>query len=260
MIERLPARVRTPKVARAMMSPAGILLAGAGTALAILAGVPLVAAPALGLVAWLARVAAAVPRPGSGERIDPFTLAEPWRHFVLDAQQAATRFQRTVDQTRAGPLRDRLETVSDRIDDGVQACWRIARQGHNLERAHGQLDVEDVRRDLGQVRADLDSAQGNPSTEAALERTLRALESQLASGQRLATVAADAQNRLRVLNAQLDESVARAVELSVSGDTDASAVSPLTEDVENVVAEMEALRQAIEETQGTPGTSASGTA
>ncbi|MFP5318888.1 MAG: hypothetical protein ACLGI2_11435, partial [Acidimicrobiia bacterium] len=206
------------------------------------------------------RVAAAVPRPRPAEHVDPFTLAEPWRRFVMDAQGAATRFDRTVDNTRSGPLRDRLETIGSRIDDGVQACWRIARQGHNLERAYRQLDVEEVRREIAQVEADL-RAPGTPdSTVAALERTMQALQSQLASAERLAMVAADAQNRLRVLNAQLDESVARAVELSVHGDTDASALSPLTADVENVVGEMEALRQAIEETQGTPGTSASGTA
>lgn len=242
-----------------MMSPAGIVLAGAGTALAILAGVPIVAAPVFGVLAWAARVAASVPRPGGSERIDPFTLAEPWRRFVMDAQQADTRFGRTVHQTRSGPLKNRLEEIGSRVQDGVQACWRIARQGHNLERAYRQLDVESVRRELQEIEADI-ARGGQASTMAALERTKQALESQIASGERLAMVATDAQNRLRVLNAQLDESVARAVELSVSGDVDASALSPLTADVENVVGEMESLRQAIEETQGTPGTSAAGTA
>ena len=260
MIDRLPARLRTPKVARAMMSPSGIVLAGAGTALAILVGVPFVAAPIFGAVAWAARVAASVPRPAGGERIDPFTLAEPWRRFVMDAQSAATRFDRTVAATRPGPLRDRLETVGARIDDGVQACWRIARQGHNLVRAYRQLDVEEVRRELAHVDDELRRQRHPESTVAALERTKQALESQLGSAERLATVARDAENRLRVLNAQLDESVARAVELSVHGDTDASALSPLTTDVEHVVGEMEALRQAIEETHGTPGATATGTA
>ena len=68
-------------------------------------------------------------------------------------------------------------------------------------------------------------------------------------------MAQDASDRLRVLNAQLDEAVARAVELSVQAD-DVSDISPLTDDVESLVGELESLRQGLEETQGTPGAEA----
>ena len=57
-----------------------------------------------------------------------------------------------------------------------------------------------------------------------------------------------------MLNAQLDEAVARAVELSVNT-TDVSALGPLSQDVESLVGELETLRQALDETRGTPGTS-----
>ena len=52
-----------------------------------------------------------------------------------------------------------------------------------------------------------------------------------------------------MLDARLDESVARAIELSVSLD-DAEGLAGLGADVESVVSEMEALRQALEETSG----------
>ena len=64
-------RFFTPKVARAMMSPLGIVLAGAGAAAGIVVGLPLVAAAGVGALAWGGRVLAAVPKDaavGAGAR------------------------------------------------------------------------------------------------------------------------------------------------------------------------------------------------
>ena len=57
-------------------------------------------------------------------------------------------------------------------------------------------------------------------------------------------VADDARDRLRLLDARLDELVARAVEVSV-GTADSTV---LGNDVEELVVELEALRMAVEET------------
>ena len=76
---------------------------------------------------------------------------------------------------------------------------------------------------------------------------MQALEAQVASIQRLANVAEDASNKLRLLDARLDEIIARAVELSVTGATE---VGGLDAEVESVVHELEALRQAMEDTRG----------
>src|SRR6266508_1901404 len=54
-------RLFTPKVANAMMSPGGILLAGAGAAVAIVAGAPLALAAGVGVLAWGGRVLVAMP-------------------------------------------------------------------------------------------------------------------------------------------------------------------------------------------------------
>lgn len=247
-------RFFTPRVARAITSPAGILLAGAGAALGILGGLPLAAAAAVGAAAYGVRVAVAIPRRPAGERIDAFAVGDPWRRFVIDAQQAKQRFDRAVRGVRPGPLQDRLAEVGSRIADGVVECWRIAKQGHALEAAWRQLDTRTIEAELRQVHADQNEA-SEPRTQEALARTRRALESQLASAERIAQVARDAGDRLRVLNAQLDEAVARAIELSVPA-TDASDLSPLTADVENVVGELESLRLALEETGGGAAASA----
>ena len=82
---------------------------------------------------------------------------------------------------------------------------------------------------------------------------MKALQSQLDSAARIQRVALDARDRLRVLNAQLDEAVARAVELSVNA-SDLSGLSPLAEDVDSLVGELESLRQGLVEASGQPGT------
>src|SRR6476469_7224674 len=99
VIARLPERVRTPAVARAVVSPSAILLAGAGTAIGIATGLG-PAAVLLGGAAWLARVAFAVPRTPAGERVDPFAVGEPWRGFIQDAQQAQRKFETAVGRSR----------------------------------------------------------------------------------------------------------------------------------------------------------------
>jgi hypothetical protein len=253
VIERLPERVRTPAVARAVVSPSALLLAGAGMAAAILGGLPIAAAAGVGALAWAARVGLAVPRKRARERIDPFRVGEPWRRFVQDAQQAEARFQRTVKRMRPGPLQERLATVERRLAEGVQECWRIARQGDNLVDALRQLDVDDAQRELEQLREDKRRLERDDSRAASVDRAMAAVEAQLASARRIDSVARDAVDRLRVLNAQLDEAVARAVELSVRA-ADESELAPLTNDVDALVGELEALRQGLEETGGTPAT------
>jgi hypothetical protein len=85
----------------------------------------------------------------------------------------------------------------------------------------------------------------------ARDQTEQALRAQLSAAQRMETVASDAAQRLRVLDAQLDEAVARAVELSVAA-TDATALGTLRADVDSLVGELEAVRQGLEEAGGGP--------
>lgn len=230
-------RFFTPPVARAILSPLAIVLAGAGMAVGVATGLPLVAAVGVGAVAWAGRVLAAVPRGRPADQIDPYALADPWRSYVLGAQAARNRFDRTVQSVRGGPLRDRLNEVASRFDDAAGECWRIARRGHDIDNVLRNLDMADTTRELAQARA----LPRTPTNEA----TVTSLEAQLASGQRLYSVSQDAQSRLRLLDARMDELVARVAELSVSSGDD---LGGLDSDVDGLVTEMEALRQALEET------------
>jgi hypothetical protein len=238
-------RLFTPPVARAMTSPGGILLAGAGAAVGIVAGLPIAAAAAVGAVAWAARVAFAVPRNPREERIDPFTLQDPWRRFVSEALAARRRFDDAVRQAEAGPLRDRLSEIGERIATGVSESWRIARAGQALSDARSQIDAADVTRQLAELGV-------APGTElqpgSSVAGTVEALEAQLGTAQRMDSVITETRDRCRLLDARLDEAVTRAIELSVRAQRTED-FGTLSRDVDSLVGEMEALRQALDETE-----------
>jgi hypothetical protein len=246
-------RFFTPRVARAILSPSGILAAGGGVALGIVAGLPIVGIVALGAAGWAGRVAVAMGSGpgrlgGRGERIDPFTLNEPWRRFVQDALSARGRFREAVDRTQAGPLRDTLRGVASRVDTGVEECWLVAKRGESLVQSRRRIDTAEIARD----RAEAEAALEESPDDQRLVQTLEALQAQQATADRMDRVVAEAHSQLRLLDARMGEAVVRAVELSAQASADASA-SSLSSDVDSLVTDMEALRQALEETHGTPG-------
>lgn len=231
MARSLRDRLLAPSVARAAASPSGLLLAvGGGAAGFLAADVPGAVVGAVAL--WAARIGVAVPRREREERIDPFTLGEPWRHAVQDALQARARFEEAVHRARPGPLRERLEEIGERVEQGVRQAWEIGRQGQALMVARRRIDAGAVRREL--------------EREGAAPAVADALRAQLASADRLDRTIADARDRLRVTNARLDEAAARAAELSVAAH-DVAQLEGLGADVDALVTDLEALRLGLEE-------------
>jgi hypothetical protein len=236
-------RFFTPPVARALTSPSGILLAGATASGAILLGLPIAGVVAIGAAAFAARVAVAMPHDRERERIDPFALQDPWRRFVKEALDAQKRFNTAVDDAHEGPLHDRLGEIAARIDDGLDDCWRIARQGHALSKARKRLDVGEATQELEQIA----KSSAPPAEGSALEETVEALQAQVNAAQRMDKTIGKAQDQLRLIDARLDEAAARAIELAVN-EGDGSALTVLSDDVEGLVGDLEALRQGMEET------------
>jgi hypothetical protein len=244
-IERLPEEVRTPAVARAMFSPSAILLGGGAASAAILLGLwPL--APVAALVGWGAKVALAVPRKRRST-INPGKLPDPWRTFVLEAAQAAKRFDDIVRTLPAGPLRTELAEVGGRVSEGVRDCWEIANRGVALDHARKQLALGQVAAELDRLRSERALRADQGMDVASIDMAINAVQRQLAAGQRIETAAFEARDRLRVLNAQLDEAVAAVVEMSLRPSADRSA-GAIRGQVDGIVDELEALRLALDET------------
>lgn len=241
-------RLLTRQGAYAVTSPGAILAGGAAAAAGIAGGIAIPIAALAGVAAYagvaLARLPRATPRPA----VRPDTLRSPWREFVEEAIDAGERFDRAVTGARSGPLRARLQTIADRVGQGVEESWRIATHGQALEDALAQLEpLATVQTRLVEIEQEQRTGRGD---DVRLAQTAEALQSQIASTRRIGEVARDTRDRLRLLDARLDESVARAVELSLRAG-DATEASGLGSDVEAIVTEMESLRLALEETAAT---------
>ena len=233
-------RFFTPRVARATTSPSAILATGAGAAVGILAFGPVGAV--LGLGAYAARVLAAVPREPARPGADVRGLVDPWRSLMQGVLDARRRYDRAISSVQEGPLRDRLVEVGTRLDSAVDDAGRIARAGNTLSEGRRQIDVP-------AVQAELDAVRAAPRTERT-DATEQAITAQLASAARLDRTIADTIDRLRLLDARLDETVTRTVELAVT-QADAGEVGGIGSEVDAIVSEMESLRLAVEETEGT---------
>lgn len=185
---------------------------------------------------------------GATRHIDPFTLNDPWRGFVQDAVRARTRFAEAVERARPGPLRDRLTEIGRSLDEGVQRTWATAQKGQSLREARRRIDTHRVDQRL--------AAMGEAEDPTA-ERTRESLQSQLDSARRLDEITAGAEAQLRLLQAQLEESVARAAEMSVRAG-DVGELAGVEDDITHVSDSLEALRLALEETDRGGGISMGG--
>jgi len=236
-------RFYTSQVARAITSPLGIVLAGAGMAVGVAAGFPIVAAVALGAAAYGARVAVAIPRGIDADGIDPFTLADPWRTYVWQSRRARRHYADAIRAAKDGPLRTRLEEIEERIALGVSECWRVAQQGQSIAEARSRIDIGAVTTQLSNLHAMNPTP---PPAGSALAQTIEAVQAQLDTAKRLDAVITETDARLRLLNARLDETVTRAIELSARVGS-ADDLGNILDDVDVVVSDLEALRQALGE-------------
>jgi stress response protein SCP2 len=241
-------RIFSVPVAKALASPSGLGLAAggavAGGAGAVAAGLPVVlGAVGLGGVAWLGRGAVAVPGQ-RGEKIDPFALREPWRHFVRDALAAHETFERLVKRTPEGPLRDRLAEIGERLEEGLRACWRVASRGDSLREARLALDDTSARAELARLHT-----QPGAHDPASRARLAEALQSQIDAADRLDHVIDQTYDQLRLMDARMDNAVARALEISATAGA-ASSVGTLGAEVDGLVDDLEALRQGLDEVRG----------
>lgn len=252
-LERSP----TPGLARAATRPPAIVAGGAAVGVGLVAGLPVVAVAGLGILAYVAGTVLSLARrrrPPRPERIDPFTVGETWRRYVRAALQAQARYRRAVGSVAPGPLRERLDEIGRRVDEGAQECWHIAQRGDALDDAVSALGTGRTGDALAAARrggagggsSGIDDA--GPEDAGPQDALVRSLQAQVDAAARLTAVSSDARQRLAVLAARLDEAVATAVELSMQLGSAADS-GRLGSDVDHLVEDLAALRSALQETE-----------
>ncbi len=165
------------------------------------------------------------PRPAA---IDPFTLGEPWRRHVAQAQTVQRGYRELVAGTPDGPLRARMQTIGREVDRAVDECYEVARRGFQLDGALRQLDAPSLR----------------ARHERAADDGVRAsLQSQLDSASRIRATRDDTDRQLRLATTKMGELISEAAEVQVGSDASVE----LGTGVDDVVRQLQALRQAVDD-------------
>jgi hypothetical protein len=230
-------RFFTARTARAILSWR-ILLGAAAGVLASLLGAAWPVAAVIGAAVYVGSVALAMPKRPARPQLDPFSVSEPWRQFVQAAQRSKRHLTDTVRTAQAGPLRDRLQSIADRLDQAIAESWQIARRGDEIDSAVRRLDPTRLRSRLDSLETQ--AASGGSDDLAA---AIASVQSQLATAERLKALSATTADKMRLSQSRLDELVSRAAEVSI-GATDTTEFS---DDVDDLVMELEGLRLAVQE-------------
>ena len=140
-------------------------------------------------------------------------MKEPWRQFVGDAVAGPAPLRRGDPATwRRAAARTGWSRSAAGSTTAVEEVWRIAQQGQLAGRRPPAAEPRPGPLGAGPGRA----ARRRPSAPGSTtEQTAEALQAQLATAERMDAVIAQTVDRLRLLDARLDETVTRAVELSV---------------------------------------------
>ena len=256
----LPEVVRHPSLVRAAVSPRAVAVTAAGVGIGLATVQSVVLAVVLGAGAWLGRMAVAVVRRSRRDRaarpkpadLDPWSVPEPWRQLVRQAVAAQAQFDQAVQEWPPGPIKDRLVWVQPRLWADVEHVGRVAHRGASLggwnreaAAGAGRPTARDLSDQLRRAEAERRSVgQHSPDRAAALARTEEALAAQLRALRKAEEAAADAQDRLRVLVARLQDAVTALLVLGVDA-TGASGTESLAESIESISEEINALHDGL---------------
>lgn len=175
---------------------------------------------------------------------DPTVLEPRWRRPVEEVLAARARFDALVERLPPGPTRERLESLSPRLDAGVGACWEIATTAQAAAGALDTLEPDRITARMKEARRRMTTApEGSPERDR-LQGEVDSLSLQLQSVSRLWDGLDDAAERLRLLELRLNGAVARAAELLLAP-AGGTALASVEGDLTSAVDELEALRQAV---------------
>ena len=267
MGDRLPVPTRPPApptVFRAATSTPSVVAGVAGGAISLVAGLPAAVVVLIAVICWAVATGVVLPlrrrrptRPPPGpERPNPYAVPQPWRDLVSDVLRSQQKFEQVVGGARPGPLQDRMSSLGRRLEDGVQDCWTVAQRGAALNAAVARLDPPEIHRQQVLIEAQLASPGTRPD-DGPLRDALAAVRAQMASVERLQSVAEDTRRQLQRLAARLGEAVAEAIELSVA-ESDPADLRGLPSGIDDVVGELETLARAVDEAGETGGETAGG--
>ena len=181
--------------------------------------------------------------------LDLTALEHRWRTAVEEALESHTRFRSLVHQSPPGPLRDRLEEIAVRVDQGVRAAWEIATRAQAASQTVRAMHLEEVTDRLKDARRRLTRAAEAGADTGALQAEVDLLLEQHGALNDLANGVDDAAERLRMLDLRLDASVARAAQMVLRPDA-LQQLGRVDEELRLVVEQLTALQSGLDSLPG----------
>lgn len=170
-----------------------------------------------------------------------------WRRPVEVALEHRRRYTELRDLVAAGPLRDRIGSLGDRVDAGVLAVWDLVQRGIVAERVLATIEPDAAMDRVKQARRRLADARRLGHDTAALEREVELLAGRHASAQRVWNEVEDLGGRLDALDARLGAVVAHAAELAAGSAVGATALDVALADLDSAIDSLAATRAALAE-------------
>lgn len=174
----------------------------------------------------------------------PTQVPDPWRAPVAAALAARGRYLEVVGRAAPGPVRDRLVELGQQVDAGVLAAWAVATRATEMSQALAAIDVAEATAEHKAAQRELRAAQERGAVSPALQARADALAARHGSAHRLQNRLEDAAEQLSVIEVRLEACLARAAELAFSAGASAT---PLAAELDAVVGELGALRQALDD-------------
>jgi hypothetical protein len=268
-VPNLPEPVLHPSTVRSAVSPPAIVAAAIGAGIGVLAQ-SVILAVVLGVGFWSVlmmveafararRRRAAQPKPA---QLDPWSVPEPWRQLLHQADSAQSRFDDAVKEWPAGPIRERLTDLQPRLWGDVEDIGTIARRGAALSSwtagvpATGRPSADQLAEQLRQTEAEKQRLAGRSARrDASLARTEEAIAAQIRAVRSAEEARSVVLDRLRVVVARLDETVTSLLVLGAGGgETQAGSVTASLDEInEEITALLHGLAEATSTSSGAVG-------
>jgi len=153
--------------------------------------------------------------------------------LVDQAVAGAHRYRALVGARPAGPVRDRMAAMGERVDAGALAIYDAARRASQLDQVAATLDPEAVT-----------AAYKDARRRDAAPELIEAHRARFESVQRILNARDEVDGPLELLTARLEATVARVAELALEPEGDLDAVEG---DLAAVTDELTALRAGLDE-------------
>ncbi|WP_432826838.1 ABC transporter substrate-binding protein [Dactylosporangium sp. CA-092794] len=167
--------------------------------------------------------------------------------LVKRAETAVARLREQTDSPSDPVLRAQIGDVDDHAAEVLADLRRFAEQVKALERSLHEIPVERLRRDLGTARHQRDEA-GDAALRAELDRSVHALEQQLAVADRMDTTRRTLLARIEAAVFDLEGLGVRVTELIVMHDS--AGASDTEARLSELTGDLEGMRAGLAEARG----------